>query len=59
MPHFTCDPICKGDKDIFIHGPDSFVITVDYDDVYHAQVRKDVIQLLNILNKYWNQGAIE
>lgn len=44
----------KGDKEITIYGK-NLRILVDYDDVNHPKVDKDVKKMLDILNKHWNE----
>lgn len=41
------------EKRIFIEGPFELEIEIDYDDVQHRAVDRDVKQLLEILEEYW------
>jgi hypothetical protein len=52
---FKVEPFSNIDKFITINGPDTLIIAVDFDDVYHPQIRKDVKKLVKILNENWEK----
>jgi hypothetical protein len=51
---FRVEPFDSIDKSITIVGPE-ITIAVDYDDVNHPQVRKDIKKLVKILNENWEK----
>ena len=50
---FKVKPFTNIDKWVEITGPDYFSIRVDFDDVNHAEVRKQIKQMVDILNENW------
>jgi hypothetical protein len=54
IPEFKMQKMHPCDKDIIIYGT-NLAIKVNYDDVLHRLVRKDVKKMLKILNKYWDE----
>lgn len=42
------------DKYIVVHGK-NLRIEVDYDDVNHKKVEKDLAKMVKILNEHWNK----
>ena len=50
---FRVEPFADIDKWIEIRGPDYLSIRVDFDDVNHAEVRKQIKQMVAILNENW------
>ena len=50
---FRVEPFADIDKWIEIRGPDYLSIRVDFDDVNHAEVRKQIKQMVAILNDNW------
>jgi hypothetical protein len=52
---FKVEPFSDINKSITINGPDTLTIAVDFDDVYHPQIRKDVKKLVKILNENWEK----
>jgi hypothetical protein len=53
---FKVEGIGTWTKDLGIVAPDNccLAIQVDYDDVNHDDVDKDVRKLVKILNEHWN-----
>ncbi len=41
------------DKKIFIEGPNSLNIEIDFDDVEHDQVREAAVKMVKMLNMLW------
>lgn len=41
------------DKWILVNGPCEMKIAVDYDDVWHSKVEREVKRLVKLLNKNW------
>jgi hypothetical protein len=50
---FKVKPFTNIDKRVEIEGPDYLRIFVDFDDVNHAEVRKQIKQMVAILNENW------
>ena len=50
---FKVKPFSNIDKWVEITGPDYLIIRVDFDDVNHAEVRKQIKQMVAILNQNW------
>jgi hypothetical protein len=50
---FKVQPFTNIDKRVEIEGPDYLRIFVDFDDVNHAEVRKQIKQMVAILNENW------
>ena len=50
---FKVTPFTNADKTVEITGPDYLRIFVDFDDVNHAEVRKQIKQMVVILNENW------
>ena len=50
---FKVHPFTNIDKRVEIEGPDYLRIFVDFDDVNHAEVRKQIKQMVAILNENW------
>jgi hypothetical protein len=53
--NFKVQPFTNIDKRVEIQGPDYLHIFVDFDDVNHAEVRKQIKQMVAILNKHWEK----
>lgn len=53
---FKVEGIGSWGKELDIVAPDncSLAIQIDYDDVDHKEVDKDVRKLVKILNEHWN-----
>lgn len=54
MSKFTIAKHDQSDKDFSVEGGDSLYMRVDYDDVDHKTVDKEIKKMVDILNKYWN-----
>jgi hypothetical protein len=54
---FKVEPFTNIDKHVVITGPDYFRLAVDFDDVNHAEVRKQIKKMVAILNAHWGQDA--
>jgi hypothetical protein len=52
---FTVKPFTNIDKYVEITGPDYLRLLVDFDDVDHAEVRKQVKRMVAILNENWGE----
>jgi hypothetical protein len=52
-PKFQVQSHADWDKEIVVVGPNDLMISVDYDDVDHKQVEKDIRKMVEILNTYW------
>lgn len=50
LPHWSAR---QDDKRLIISGPCNMELFVDYDDVWHEEVSKEVSLLLEILEKHW------
>lgn len=50
---FKVQPFTNIDKRVTIEGPDYLRIYVDFDDVNHAEVRKQIKQMIALLNQHW------
>jgi hypothetical protein len=50
---FRVLPFTNIDKRVEIQGPDYLRLFVDFDDVNHAEVRKQIKQMVAILNENW------
>ncbi len=51
---FSIQPFSTIDKRVEITGPDGLRFFVDYDDVDHKTVRKQMAKLIGILNDHWD-----
>jgi hypothetical protein len=54
---FTVKPFTSIDKYVEISGPEYFRLLVDFDDVNHAEVRKQVKKMVALLNAHWEPNA--
>lgn len=43
-------------KRLFVQGPCEMSIEIDYDDVDHETVDREVFKLLDLLNKRWKKS---
>jgi hypothetical protein len=53
---FKVQPFTNIDKRVEIQGPDYLRIFVDFDDVNHAEVRKQIKQMVTLLNEHWEKS---
>jgi hypothetical protein len=54
---FSLHPYDRYDKELVITGPAEMKIAIDFDDVDHDQVEREVGVLLRILNENWKTAA--
>ncbi len=52
MEPFVAEPFSTIDKEIRVRGP-GIDLRVDYDDVDHLDVRRQLRRMLEILNRHW------
>jgi hypothetical protein len=50
---FVLQPFDRYDKALVIVGPGDLELSIDYDDVDHQKVERDVHRLIILLNEYW------
>lgn len=50
MPPFEIEPHTKTDKSFIVRGPGDLLLEVDYDDVDHDEVDRNVEAMVNLLN---------
>jgi hypothetical protein len=53
---FKVKPFTNIDKRVEITGPDYLQLFVDFDDVNHAEVRKQIKKMVALLNKHWDDA---
>lgn len=47
--------LVEDDKELLIAGPFELNISIDFDDVDHAEVRLEALKLVRLLNKHWGR----
>lgn len=53
--NFKVTPFTNLDKRVEIQGPDYLRILVDFDDVNHVEVRKQIKKMVTLLNEHWEK----
>ena len=53
--NFKVTPFTNLDKRVEIQEPDYLRILVDFDDVNHVEVRKQIKKMVTLLNEHWEK----